>query len=105
LPANSAVTVDVLNASGSGDLAGSTATGLRNSGFVVSGVNNAPNVIPPGGPSQIIYGPAGLPAAHALANSLNGPVSYVPSSFLAGNNVTLLVANPQLTVNSTAPPP
>ena len=103
-PANTAVTVDVLDASGTGELASQTADGLRSNGFVVSGVNNAPNVIPPGDPSQIIYGPTGLPAAHALANSLRGPVTYIPSSFLAGNNVELLVASRHLAVNSTPPP-
>jgi len=101
LPANSAVTVDVLNASNALDLAGQTATGLRQIGFVVSGISDAPSVIATGDPSEIFYGPNGRPAAQALALSLNGPVSLVPSGLLTGNNVTLWAAGPQLTVKTT----
>ena len=46
--ANSAVSVDVLNASGGGQLATETASGLRENGFVITGINNAPSVIPVG---------------------------------------------------------
>ncbi len=99
--ANSAVSVDVLNASGAGLLATDTAAGLRKNGFVITGINNAPSVIPAGQPSEIYYGPSGLPAAHTLADSLKGKVTYVPDSSLAGNNVTLWVANAALTVTTT----
>ena len=54
--ANRAVSVDVLNASGGGELASQTASGLEQDGFVVTGVNNAPSVIASGDPSEIFYG-------------------------------------------------
>jgi LCP family protein required for cell wall assembly len=97
--ANSAVSVDVLNASGAGLLATDTADGLRKDGFKITGINNAPSVIPAGEPSEIYYGPSGLPAAHTLADSLKGKVTYVPDSSLTGNNVSLWVASAALTVN------
>ena len=99
--ANSKVSVDVLNASGGGLLATDTASGLRQHGFVISGINNAPSVIPPGNPSEIFYGPTGLPAAHTLAASLQGKVTYVPEASLTGNDVTLWVASAKLTVIPT----
>jgi hypothetical protein len=99
---NSAVAVNVLNASGAGLLATDTAKGLRGDGFEISGINNAPSVIPAGDPSQIYYGPTGLPAAHTLADALKGKVSYVPDASLTGNNVTLWVANASLTVIPTS---
>jgi LCP family protein required for cell wall assembly len=95
------VSVDVLNASGGGELASQTASGLTQDGFVVTGVANAPSVIAPGDPSLIYYGPTGLPAAHTLADSLHGPVTYVASPSLTGNAVTLWVASAQLTVTTT----
>jgi LytR cell envelope-related transcriptional attenuator len=102
LPVNSAVQVTVLNASASNGLAALTAAGLTQNGFTVSSIGTAPNPIAPGQPSQILYGPTGLAAAHALGNSLSGPVSYVVSPGLTGTNVTLLIANSQLTVVSGA---
>ena len=99
--ASSAVSVDVLNASGAGLLATDTAAGLRKNGFVITGINNAPSLIPAGDPSEIYYGPSGLPAAHTLADSLKGKVTFLPDSTLAGNNVTLWVANAALTVTPT----
>ncbi len=99
--APSAITVDVLNASGGGELATETAQGLTQNGFAVSGIDNAPTVIAAGDPSEIFYGPDGLPAAHALADSLNGAVTYVANPSLSGNDLTLWVANAQLTVNTT----
>jgi LCP family protein required for cell wall assembly len=99
---NSAVSVDVLNASGAGLLATDTADGLRHNGFLISGINNAPSVLPAGEPSEIYYGPTGLAAAHTLADSLKGKVSYVPDASLTGNNVTLWVANAELTVIPSA---
>jgi hypothetical protein len=101
LPAKSLVTVDVLNASGATGLAAQMAAGLRQTGFGVSGIGNASSNIAPGGPSEIYYGPDGLPAAHTLAVSLNGPVSYIANSMLGGNNLILWVANAQLTVTTT----
>jgi LCP family protein required for cell wall assembly len=100
--ANGAVSVDVLNASGGGLLATDTASGLRQHGFVISGINNAPSVIPSGDPSEIFYGPTGLPAAHTLAASLKGKVTFVPEASLTGNNVTLWVASASLTVTPTS---
>jgi hypothetical protein len=100
LPANSTVLVTVLNASQTDGLAAQTAAGLTADGFTVSTVGTAPNPIAAGGPSQILYGPSGLSAAHALGSSLSGPVSYVASPGLTGSNVTLMVAGPQLTVAS-----
>jgi LCP family protein required for cell wall assembly len=99
--ANSAVSVDVLNASGGGLLATDTSEALRGDGFEITGVNNAPSTIAAGDPSEIFYGPSGLPAAHTLADSLKGKVTYVPAPSLTGNDVTLWVANDQLTVTTT----
>jgi hypothetical protein len=99
--ANSAVSVDVLNASGGGLLATETSDRLRADGFVITGINNAPSVIAAGNPSEIFYGPSGSPAAHTLAASLTGKVTYVPDPTLRGNDVTLWVANAQLTVTTT----
>ena len=101
LPATSSVVVDVLNASGATGLAAQTAAGLRQDGFGVSGIGNASSNIAAGGPSQIYYGPDGLPAAHTLAASLNGPVTYIANSMLGGNNLILWIANAQLTVTTT----
>jgi hypothetical protein len=95
---NRAVSVDVLNASGAGLLATDTAEGLRQDGFAINGINNAPSLIPAGDPSQIYYGPTGLPAAHTLADALDGKVSYVPEASLTGNNLSLWVANASLKV-------
>jgi LCP family protein required for cell wall assembly len=99
--ANKAVSVNVLNASGGGLLATDTADALRQDGFVISGVNNAPSVIAAGDPSEIFYGPSGLPAAKTLAASLQGKVNYVPAPTLTGNNLNLWVANATLTVTTT----
>jgi hypothetical protein len=103
--ANSAVSVDVLNASGAGLLATHTADALRQHGFAIAGINNAPSVLPAGDPSEIFYGPAGLPAAHTLAASLKGKVTYVPQASLIGNRVTLWVASADLTVTPTPTTP
>jgi hypothetical protein len=100
LPVNSAVQVTVLNASESNGLAALTAAGLTQAGFTVSSIGTAPNPIAPGDPSQILYGPTGLSAAHALGNSLSGPITYVASPNITGTNVTLMIASSQLTVSS-----
>jgi LCP family protein required for cell wall assembly len=106
--AHSAVSVSVFNASGAGLLATDTATGLRNDGFKITGINNAPSVIAPGEPSEIYYGPTGLPAAHTLTDALKGKVTYIPDANLSGNSLNLWVANAQLTVipstTTTTPP-
>jgi LCP family protein required for cell wall assembly len=99
--ANSAVSVDVLNASGAGLLATDTAAALKENGFVITGINNAPSLIPAGEPSEIYYGPSGLPAAHTLADSLEGKVTYVPDSSLTGNDLSLWIASAALTVTTT----
>ena len=99
---NSEVTVQVLNASPTNGLAGLTGTGLTQAGFTVSSVGNAPQKIAAGDPSEIFYGPTGLPAAHQLALSVSGPVTFVSNPALTGNNVTLWVASSQLTVLTTA---
>ena len=91
--ANNAVSVNVFNASGGGLLATATANALRKDGFQITGVNNAPSVIAAGDPSEIFYGPSGLPAAKTLAASLQGKVKYVPAASLTGNNLNLWVAN------------
>jgi LCP family protein required for cell wall assembly len=98
---NNAVTVNVLNASGGGQLASQTASSLEQDGFMVNGINNAQSVIPSGSPSQILYGPSGLPAAHTLGDALTGSVTYVADPTLSGNNLTLMVANDQLSVSTT----
>lgn len=99
--ANSAVSVDVLNASGAGLLATDTAAALKENGFVITGINNAPSLIPAGEPSEIYYGPTGLPAAHTLADSLEGKVTYIPDSSLTGNDLSLWIASAALTVTTT----
>lgn len=99
--ADRAVSVDVLNASGAGLLATDTADGLRTDGFVITGIDNAPSLIPAGDPSEIYYGPSGLPAARTLADSLRGKVTYVPDSSLTGNDLSLWVASAALTVTTT----
>jgi hypothetical protein len=98
---NNAVSVDVLNASGAGLLATDTAAALTKNGFVITGINNAPSLIPAGDPSEIYYGPAGLPAARTLADSLRGKVTYVPDSSLTGNDLSLWIASAALTVTTT----
>jgi hypothetical protein len=93
--------VDVLNASGAGLLATDTAAALKENGFMITGINNAPSLIPAGEPSEIYYGPSGLPAAQTLADSLKGKVTYVPDPSLTGNDLSLWIANAALTVTTT----
>ena len=98
LLAHDAVTVDVLNAYGSGAVAGVTATALGGLGFSIGSVTNAPSDIAPGQPSQILYGPSDLAAANTLAQTLSGPVTEIPTADLSGNHIQLWVASPQLIV-------
>ncbi len=101
LPPPASVTVDVLNAYGPGPLAPETALRLIHVGFAISGTGNAPNLIAGDNPSEIFYGPSGLPAAETLAQWLNGPIKEVSSANLSGNNLELWIANPLLGVNTT----
>ncbi len=98
LLAHDAVTVDVLNAYGSGAVAGVTATALGGLGFSIGSVANAPSDIAPGQPSQILYGPSDLAAANTLAQTLSGPVTEISTADLSGNHIQLWVASPQLIV-------
>ena len=98
LLAHGAVTVDVLNAYGSGAVAAVTATALRGLGFSIGNVANAPSDIAPGQPSQILYGPSDLAAANTLAQTLSGPVTEISTTDLSGNHLQLWVASPQLVV-------
>jgi LCP family protein required for cell wall assembly len=99
---NGAVSVAVLNASGGGLLATDTAEGLKQDGFVITSINNAPSVIAAGDPSEIFYGPTGLPAARTLADSLKGSVTEVRDANLTGNSLDLWVASASLTVTTTS---
>jgi LytR cell envelope-related transcriptional attenuator len=98
LLAKSAVTVRVLNASDSSSLTSQIADGIEKLGFTVSARGNAPAVILSGNPSEIFYGSKGLSAAHTLSESLKGPLGLVADQSLTGNDVTLWIASPQLSV-------
>ena len=95
------VTVDVLNAYGSGPLAPETALRLISAGFAIRGTGNAPSLIAGDNPSEIFYGPSGRPAAQTLAQWLHGPIKEIPSANLSGNNLELWIANPLLGVTPT----
>ncbi len=99
--AHSLVGVDVLNASTVGGIAHTAALALTAQGFDVTGIGNAKQ-LPAGGPSEILYGPSGLEAAHTLASALGGPVSLVPDASLSGQAVSLLIAGSQLTVTGSS---
>jgi LCP family protein required for cell wall assembly len=101
--AHNLVQVQVLNASYVAGIAGTTASALGALGFTVSSVGNAAAPIQTGAPSQILYGPSGSEAAETLASALGGPVAEVADSSLTGQDVTLLVAGPKLTVEGTGP--
>ena len=99
--AHGLVDVDVLNASTVNGMAHTTATALTAQGFTVTGIGDAPSTLAPGGPSQILYGPAGHEAAVTLQSVLGGPVVLVPDSSQSGQTVSLLVAGSQLTVTGS----
>jgi hypothetical protein len=101
LLAPSAVTIDVLNAYGSGRVASVTAASLKQRGFTIGVVANAPGNLPAGQPSQILYSPDASAAANTLAQTLLGPVTETPTTALSGNHLQLWVANPQLTVKTS----
>jgi hypothetical protein len=104
LPPIPSVTVRVLNAYGSGQLATPAATRLKALGFGVSGIGSAPSLIAGGQPSELFYGPSGLPAAKTLTAWLNGIFTYVPRPSLTGNNLELWIANPLFTVKGFPAP-
>jgi hypothetical protein len=95
----SLVQVQVLNASSVAGIAHTTATELTSAGYDVTEIGNATTSIASGSPSEIMYGPSGLPAAHALGDALSGDITYVSDPSLAGNTVSLLIAGSGLTVN------
>ncbi len=96
LPPPTAVTVEVLSAYQGGALGTiQVSQHLSEIGFV-SRYGPAPSMIAAGEPSEIFYGPSGLPAAETLAQWLTGPVTKVSSAHLSGNNLELWIANPQL---------
>jgi LCP family protein required for cell wall assembly len=98
---HSLVGVDVLNASTVGGIAHATATALTTQGFDVTAIGNATTQLAAGDPSEILYGPAGVEAAHTLASVLGGPVSLVADPSQSGPTVSLLVASSQLTVTGS----
>jgi len=101
LPPPASVKVDVLNAYGSAPLGAATAARLRQAGFAIGTLGQAPSLIAGGQPSEIHYGPNGLRAAETLAPWLIGAVKEVPSATLSGNHLQLWIANPWLSVNET----
>ncbi|HEX3796125.1 MAG TPA: LCP family protein [Acidimicrobiales bacterium] len=97
----STIDVQVLNAVGYGELAGAMAASLKTAGFDVTEINDAPTDIPSGDPSEILYGPTGLAAAHSLGATLSGgSIKYVSDPSLAGNTVQLQIATSELTENA-----
>jgi LCP family protein required for cell wall assembly len=100
--APSLIDVQVLNASTVPGIAARTGEALTQAGYHVAEIGDAPSQIATGGPSQILYGPTGLAAAHTLGAALSGSISYVPDASLTGNALTLLIAGSQLTVTSSS---
>jgi LCP family protein required for cell wall assembly len=100
---HSQVDVNVLNASPVNGIAHSTATALTAQGFNVAQIGNASSPLASGGPSEILYGPAGHEAAVTLASTLSGPITEVADSSLSGQTVSLLIAGSQLTVTVPTP--
>jgi LCP family protein required for cell wall assembly len=96
--AHGTVNVQVLNGSTATGLAHATGFALALQGFKVGTIGNAPTPIPSGAPSQIHYGRSGYRAAVTLASVLGGPFTYVPDQSLTGQEVSLVLAGPQLTV-------
>lgn len=86
-PANTQVTV--LNALGTTGLAASTATKLRNSGYRITTVGNAPSADLPR--SQISYAPGHLADAKTLATTLIGGARLIEDSGLTAPNLTLVL--------------
>jgi polyisoprenyl-teichoic acid--peptidoglycan teichoic acid transferase len=86
-PANTQVTV--LNALGTSRLAATTASKLRESGYRVTGVGNAPSADL--ARSQITYAPGRLADAKALASTLVGGASLIEDPSLAASQLTLIL--------------
>ena len=86
-PANTQVTV--LNALGTTGLAASTATKLRNSGYRITTVGNAPSADLPR--SQISYAPGHLADAKTLATTLIGGARLIEDASLTAPNLTLVL--------------
>jgi LytR cell envelope-related transcriptional attenuator len=74
------ITVDVLNGTGVGGLAASTASGLRARGYHVRKVGNAQSNP---GDTVVFFGPGGQSAAYVLGSEFTG-VHLVETSHLAG---------------------
>jgi polyisoprenyl-teichoic acid--peptidoglycan teichoic acid transferase len=86
-PANTQVTV--LNALGTAGLAATTATKLRQSGYRITGVGNAPSVDL--ARSQITYAPGRLADAKALASTLVGGAGLLEDPSLTASQLTLIL--------------
>jgi LCP family protein required for cell wall assembly len=100
--AHGLVGVDVENASTVDGIAHATATALTNVGFHVDEIGNATTQLSAGAPSEILYGPSGIEAAHTLASVLSGPVTLVPDPSLTDQTVSLLIAGSQLGVTTSS---
>ncbi len=83
-------------------IAHSTAAALTAQGFDVTDIGDASTELSSGGPSEILYGPAGSEAAHTLAAVLSGPVTLVPDPSLSGTAVSLLLSGSPLTVTGSS---
>jgi hypothetical protein len=86
-PANLQVTV--LNALGASGLAATTATRLRQSGYRITGVGNAPSADL--ARSQVTYAPGRLAEAKALASTLVGGASLLEDPSLTAPRLTLIL--------------
>ncbi|HEY7605256.1 MAG TPA: LCP family protein, partial [Actinomycetes bacterium] len=86
-PANTQVTV--LNALGTAGLAATTATKLRQSGYRIATVGNAPSADL--ARSQITYAPGRLADAKALAGTLVGGASVLEDPSLTASQLTLIL--------------
>jgi hypothetical protein len=92
-------------------IAHTTAFALSSLGFQIGQIGNASTQLSADGASEILYGPSGTAAAHALSSVLSGPVTLVPDPSLTGQTVSLVIAGSQLSVSAsstttttTAPP-
>jgi len=86
-PASTQVTV--LNALGASGLAATAASKLRQSGYRVTGVGNAPSADL--ARSQVTYAPGRLADARALASTLVGGASLIEDPSLAASQLTLIL--------------
>lgn len=93
-PLPSAITVDVLNGSGTAGLAKKTAEKVASGGFVVGTVDNAP----PATANTIHYGKDAREAATVLASKLSPAPKLVEDPGAAANVVQLIVIDDVITV-------